>query len=103
MLTAYVPTVLEVKVQGTIRTPFAPRAMGDAGQESVKPDGEVAVRLTFPLKFSLDVNVTFTTALVWPRFKSRPEAEIEKSPTLTVKTIERLRDVAERVPFIVTV
>ncbi len=76
MLTAYVPTELEANVQDTIRTAFAPNAMSDVGQETVKPEGRVGVKLTFPLKFSLDVNVTFTTALVWPRFKSRPEADI---------------------------
>ena len=69
--------MLEVNVQDTIRTELADNAIGDVGQETVRPSGEVEVILTFPLKFSLDVSVTFTTALVWPTFKSRPVADIE--------------------------
>jgi len=95
--------VLDASVQDTIRTALAAKATGDVGQETVKPSGEVGVSVTLPLKFSLDVSVTFTDALVWPTFKSRPAADIEKSPTLTVSTKERLRDVAESEPFIVTV
>ena len=94
---------MDASVQDTIRTALAAKATGEVGQETVKPGGEVGVRVTLPLKFNLDVNVTFTNALVWPMFKSRPAADIEKSPTLTVNTKERLREVAESEPFIVTV
>jgi len=69
--------VFEVNVQDTIRTALAANAIGDAGQETVNPSGEVGARLTLPLKFSLDVSVTFSNALVWPTFKSRPAADIE--------------------------
>jgi hypothetical protein len=95
--------VLEVNVQDAIRTALADNAIGVVGQETVRPSGDVGVRLTLPLKFSLDVSVTFSNALVWPMFKSRPAADIEKSPTLTVNTKERLSEVAESEPFIVTV
>ena len=94
---------MDVSEQDTIRTALAAKAMGDVGQETVNPGAEVGVRVTLPLKFSLDVSVTFTNALFWPTFKSRPAADIEKSPTLTVNTKERLSDVAASEPFIVTV
>jgi hypothetical protein len=64
-------------MQDTIRTALAANAIGDVGQETVSPSGEVGVRVTLPLKFSLDANVTFSTALVWPTFRSRPAADIE--------------------------
>ncbi len=64
-------------MQDTILTALAVNAIADVGQETVRPNGEVGVRLTLPLKFSLDVNVTFSTALVWPTFRSRPVADIE--------------------------
>jgi len=95
--------VLEANAQDTTRTALAAKATGEVGQETVKPSGDVGVRVMLPLKFSLDVNVTFTNALFWPTFKSRPIADIEKSPTLTVNAKERLREVAESEPFIVTV
>ncbi len=95
--------MFEINAQDTIRTALAANAIGDVGQETVRPSGVVGVKLTVPLKFSLDVSVTFSTALVWPTFKSRSAADIEKSSTLTVNTKERLSEVAESEPFIVTV
>ena len=64
-------------MQDTIRTALGANAIGDVGQETVRPSGDVGVRLTFPLKFSLDVSVTFSSALVCPMFRSRPVADIE--------------------------
>lgn len=78
--------MLDASVQETIRTALAARGTGGGGHETVKPRGDVAVRVTVPLKFSLDVSVTFSTAFVWPMFRSRPRVDIEKSPTLTVNT-----------------
>ena len=68
----------------------------------VIPEVEEGARVTLPLKFSLPVSVTFNRAPVWPRFRSCPVTDIEKSPTLTVIVKERLREVAESEPFIVT-
>jgi hypothetical protein len=64
-------------VQDTILTALAVNAIGDVGQETVSPSGAVGVKVTVPLKLSLEVSVTFSTALVWPTFRSRPAADIE--------------------------
>ena len=54
---------MDASVQDTIRTALAAKATGEVGQKTVKPSGDDGVRVMLPLKFSLDVNVTFTNAL----------------------------------------
>jgi len=80
-LTAYVPAVVELKLQEAVTVAFAVIATAVAGQVMVRPAGAVPVRVMLPAKLNVLVRETLTETPVWPTFRLAPVALIVKSPT----------------------